>query len=60
MKAYKKGSACVKCEERGASSLFVNDSVICPIDCKLYTNLYIRRTCKNCGYTWKEKPLDER
>lgn len=46
MHAYRQGSSCAKCGERGASTRF--DA----------SNNTMVRICSNCGYRWHEKPLD--
>lgn len=49
---YDINSACAKCKQQGAASAFV----------EYYEDYYedkkecILRECKNCGYTWKERP----
>lgn len=48
MNEYKIGSICKKCGERGASSKYISNLDIGKI----------LRICKNCDYTWSEKPLE--
>ena len=49
MKPYELNSRCVKCGEHSADSEYIrsNEGVE-----------YIYRTCRNCGYKWKEATLD--
>ena len=49
MKPYELNSRCVKCGEHSADSEYIrsNEGVE-----------YIHRTCRNCGYEWKEATLD--
>ena len=72
MKTYDKAGTCIKCGYGGIEDVHCDEVVH---DLKLpYAKLYrsfnqgkdledipehIARTCKNCGYSWNEKPLDE-
>ena len=55
MNKYKIGNPCPKCGERCAKTKYKD---IIYMYGKLYSNDKMIRTCTNCGYEWKELPLD--
>ena len=58
MNTYIKGAACEKCGERGASSDFIPAEIEFEEEAEAEAE-HIERVCQNCGYIWKEEPLDE-
>ena len=54
MGKYKKETKCTKCGHRHTTDEW--EDVILPT-LQLHYDI-IHRTCKNCGFTWQEVPLD--
>lgn len=53
MNKYNQDSNCPKCDSK-ASALHYHARTTYPV-----ADEYIKRTCVNCGYIWRETPLDK-
>ena len=65
MKKYDKAAKCIKCGYGGIEDEYFHETLnglyVKPEDApkSAKTPEHIARTCKNCGYSWDEKPLDK-
>ena len=72
MKQYDKGGTCIKCGYSGIEDVHMDEVSQAYADAlnRIHRTIFsvgnpnqpcpehIARTCKNCGYSWREKPLD--
>jgi hypothetical protein len=60
MNTYNRDTPCLKCWETNASSEYESALYLCDLDMlgKELRPEVIRRTCRNCGYVWDEKPIE--